>query len=221
MRVLLVEDDAAISAHVMSTLIEAGLEVELSDNGPDAWEIGSEGLHDVIVLDLGLPGLDGMTILKRWRREGLEVPVIVLTARGSWMERVDGFEAGADDYLPKPFRSEELLARIKALLRRARPRGGGKLAHGALQFDENAMSAKINGTAVDLSPLEARALLYLLQRPGKVISPSELAEQVQGRGEDSGNNAVEALVARLRKKLGADMILTRRGFGYYLPEHAE
>ena len=116
MRVLLVEDDAAIAAHVTATLTDAGLEAEVSDNGPDAWEMGSEGQHDIIVLDLGLPGIDGMTILKRWRREGLEVPVIVLTARGSWMERVDGFEAGADDYLPKPFRSEELLARIKALL---------------------------------------------------------------------------------------------------------
>ena len=218
MRVLLVEDDPSISAHVKNSLIESGLNVDVVDNGPEAWEQGSDGNHDLIILDLGLPGLDGMTVLKRWRREGLEKPVIVLTARGSWMERVDGFEAGADDYLPKPFRSEELIARVKALLRRSKPKEAARLLNGNLQFDEAAMSLKVDGRSVDLSPLEARALHYFMQRPGKVISPSELADQVQGRGEDSGNNAVEALVARLRKKLGADQILTRRGFGYYMPE---
>ena len=220
MRALLVEDDTAIASYVRSSLIEAGLDVEVADNGPDAWEKGADGTHDIIVLDLGLPGLDGMTVLKRWRREGLETPVIVLTARGSWMERVDGFEAGADDYLPKPFRSEELIARVKALLRRSRARPNGSLAVNALQFDENTMAVKRDGKAVDLSPLEARAVLYFMQRPGKVISPAELAEHVQGRGEDAGNNAVEALMARLRKKLGAETFLTRRGFGYYLPEHS-
>lgn len=218
---LLVEDDPAISAHVRNTLSEAGFVVEVADNGPDAWERGVEGEHDIVVLDLGLPGLDGMTILKRWRREGMDKPVIVLTARGSWMERVDGFEAGADDYLPKPFRAEELVARMKALLRRAKPTGGAKLSSGRLLFDENTMTVRCDGKSVDLSPLESRALHYFLTRPGKVVSPSELSDQVQGRGEEGGNNAVEAMIARLRKKLGSDIILTRRGFGYYMPETAE
>jgi two-component system, OmpR family, response regulator len=137
------------------------------------------------------------------------------------MERVDGFEAGADDYLPKPFRSEELIARIRALLRRFGPIKTGILSNGRIQFDENSMSAKLHGRPVELSPLEAKALQYLLHRPGKVVSPAEISENVQGRNDEAGNNAVEAMITRLRKKLGADTILTRRGFGYYIPGYLE
>ncbi len=221
MRLLLVEDEKAIADHVTISLIDAGFDVQHVDNGPDAWELGGEGSFDAIVLDLGLPGLDGMTLLKRWRREGLETPVIVLTARGSWMERVDGFEAGADDYLPKPFRTEELIARIRALLRRSGSNKTKRLSNGRIQFDENSMSATLDGRPLDLSPLEAKALQYLLVRIGKVVSPSELSENVQGRSDEAGNNAVEAMITRMRKKLGSDAILTRRGFGYYIPEHTQ
>jgi two-component system, OmpR family, response regulator len=221
MRLLFAEDEKAIADHVLNSLSDAGFEVQHVDNGPDAWELGGESKFDAIILDLGLPGLDGMTLLKRWRREGVETPVIVVTARGSWMERVDGFDAGADDYLPKPFRTEELIARIKALIRRAGPRSAGRLSNGRVQFDENSMSAKLDGKPLDLSPLEAKALQYLLARCGKIISPGELAENVQGRSDEVGNNAVEAMITRLRKKLGVDIILTRRGFGYYIPEHLQ
>ncbi len=221
MRLLFAEDEQAIADHVQSALQDAGFDVHHVNNGPEAWELGSDGDFDAIILDLGLPGLDGMTLLKRWRRDGVETPVIVLTARGSWMERVDGFEAGADDYLPKPFRTEELIARIRALLRRAIPKSSGRLSNGRIQFDENNMSVKLDGKALDLSPLESKAVQYLLLRAGKVIAPSELAENVQGRSDEAGNNAVEAMITRLRRKLGSDAILTRRGYGYYMPEHLE
>lgn len=221
MRVLLAEDDQSISSHVCDALSAVGYLVESVKSGPQAWEAGSEQNHDVIILDLGLPGLDGLTILKRWRKDGVETPVIVLTARGSWMERVDGFEAGADDYLPKPFRTEELLARIKALLRRATPRKSSSLSNGRLSFDEASMQASIDGKPLDLSPIEARAVQMFLQRAGTVVSPADIANHVQGRGEDASANAVEAMIARLRRKIGADAILTRRGFGYYIPEKSE
>lgn len=220
MRLLFAEDDQAIAEHVILSLQASGYSVEHVSTGPDAWELGSDGTFSAIILDLGLPGLDGLTILKRWRREGMETPVIVLTARGSWMERVDGFEAGADDYLPKPFRSEELLARIKALLRRSTPRKSTTLSNGRIQFDEASMQASLDGKPLVLSPLEARALQHFLNNVGSVVSPADIAAHVQGRGDDATTNAVEAMIARLRKKLGADAILTRRGFGYYIPGNA-
>ncbi len=217
MKLLFAEDDKAIAGHVTASLEAAGYFVEHASTGPDAWELGYEGSHSAIILDLGLPGLDGLTILKRWRKEGMETPVIILTARGSWMERVDGFDAGADDYLPKPFRTEELLARIKALLRRSAPKKSTTLSNGRIHFDEATMQASLDGKPLDLSPLEARALQLFLHKAGAVVSPVEIATHVQGRGEDATTNAVEAMIARLRKKLGTDTILTRRGFGYYIP----
>lgn len=217
MKLLVAEDDSAIAGHVIQAFSDAGYAVDAVSTGPEAWEMGSEGGYAAIVLDLGLPGLDGLTILKRWRREGIDTPVIVLTARGSWMERVDGFEAGADDYLPKPFRTEELIARLKALLRRSAPRKTVTLSNGRISFDESTMQASLDGKPLDLSPLEARALQLFLHKAGTVVSPVEIATHVQGRGDDVTNNAVEAMIARLRKKLGPDTIMTRRGFGYYVP----
>jgi two-component system, OmpR family, response regulator len=221
MKLLLAEDDPAIAGHVIAALEGAGFTVEHADTGPDAWELGSaDSTHSAIILDLGLPGLDGLTILKRWRKDGIDTPVIVLTARGSWMERVDGFDAGADDYLPKPFRTEELLARVRALLRRTSPRKTAALTNGRISFDEASMQGSLDGQPLNLSPLEARALQLFLHRAGSVISANEIATHVQGRGDDASNNSVEAMIARLRKKLGADAILTRRGFGYYIPGSA-
>jgi two-component system, OmpR family, response regulator len=216
MRILLAEDDPTIARHLMDALELAGYQVENLANGLEIWEKGSEGEYDAVILDLGLPGLDGMSILKRWRREGNDVPVIVLTARASWMERVDGFDAGADDYLPKPFRTEELIVRLRALLRRSASKPAGILSNGSVSLDESTMTASMDGRPVDLSPLECRALQLLLQNLGKIVSPMDIAQYVQGRDDMNSQNAVEAMVARMRKKLGPQSITTRRGFGYYI-----
>ncbi len=216
MRLLLAEDDPTIARHLITSLELSGYQVENLSNGLEIWEKGSEGGYDAVILDLGLPGLDGMSILRRWRREGNDVPVIVLTARGSWMERVDGFDAGADDYLPKPFRTEELLVRLRALLRRSASKPVGILSNGSIALDESTMAASVDGKPIDLSPLECRALQLFLQNLGKIVSPADIAQYVQGRDDMSSQNAVEAMVARLRKKLGPQSITTRRGFGYYI-----
>ena len=216
MRILLAEDDPTIARHLTTSLELAGYQIECLSNGLEIWEKGSEGGYDAVILDLGLPGLDGMSILRRWRKEGNDVPVIVLTARGSWMERVDGFDAGADDYLPKPFRTEELLVRLRALLRRAASKPVGVLSNGSIVLDESTMAASVDGKPIDLSPLECRALQLFLQNIGKIVSPADIAQYVQGRDDMSSQNAVEAMVARLRKKLGPQSITTRRGFGYYI-----
>lgn len=173
---------------------------------------------DVIVLDLGLPGLDGLSILRRWRKAGVQTPVLVLTARGSWMERVDGFDAGADDYLPKPFRSEELLARLRALLRRARTvKPTQAIGAGRFTIDKAAMRISFDGAPLALTPLEYRLLECLIDRAGEIMTPYELAEKVQGRDDATAKNAVEAIVTRLRRKTAPDAIENRRGFGYLLP----
>ena len=216
MRILLAEDDPTIARHLTTSLELSGYQVENLSNGLEIWEKGGEGGYDAVILDLGLPGLDGMSILRRWRKEGNDVPVIVLTARGSWMERVDGFDAGADDYLPKPFRTEELLVRLRALLRRSASKAVGILSSGAISLDESTMAASVNGKPVELSPLECRALQLFLQNLGKIVSPADIAQYVQGRDDLNSQNAVEAMVARLRKKLGPQSITTRRGFGYYI-----
>lgn len=218
MRILLAEDDPNISGHVVEKLTREGYRVDVFPSGPDVWEEGETGDYSAIILDLGLPGMDGLSILKRWRGAGINTPVLVLTARGSWMERVDGFDAGADDYLPKPFRTEELLARLRALLRRAGAATARVTSTERFTLDEGARRVTFDGRELDLSPLEYRMIALFMGRPGEVFSPAELASQVQGRDDDAAKNAVEAMVARLRKKTDADAIETRRGFGYVLPE---
>lgn len=218
MRILLAEDDPNIAAHVASRLEAEGYGVDTLSHGPDVWEQGESGNYALVILDLGLPGMDGLSILKRWRQAGLETPVLVLTARGSWMERVDGFDAGADDYLPKPFRAEELLARLRALLRRAGPRVASVRAAGRFTLDEAGRRVTFDGQPLDLSPLEYRMLALFVERKGQVVTPLELASHVQGRDDDAAKNAVEAMIARLRKKTESGAIETRRGFGYVLPD---
>ncbi|OOG68490.1 DNA-binding response regulator [Sinorhizobium sp. A49] len=218
MRILLAEDDHNIATHVVTKLEAEGYGVDTLGNGPDVWEQGENGTYAAIILDLGLPGMDGLSILKRWRKAGLETPVLVLTARGSWMERVDGFDAGADDYLPKPFRAEELVARLRALLRRGGPRLQSVRSAGRFTLDETTRRVTFDGQVLELSPLEYRMIALFMERKGQVLTQLELASHVQGREDDAAKNAVEAMIARLRKKTESSAIETRRGFGYLLPD---
>ena len=221
MRLLLAEDDADIAKHTMAGLSAEGYSVDHCSRGPEVWDRGETGDYAAIILDLGLPGMDGLSILKRWRAAGVDTPVLVLTARGSWMERVDGFEAGADDYLPKPFRSEELLARLKALLRRAVRAPVAPAAAGRFVIDDSAKRVTFDGQTLDLSPQEYRLVALLIRERGRVLSPIEIANHVQGRDDDTAKNAVEAMIARLRRKTDPSAIETRRGFGYCMPDSRE
>ncbi|MEQ9258641.1 MAG: response regulator transcription factor [Roseovarius sp.] len=218
MRALAVEDDPRIAADVAAALAGAGFTTQTCGDGEEAWFLGDTEDFDLIVLDLGLPGMDGLSVLKRWRAGGCETPVLVLTARGAWQERVEGIEAGADDYLPKPFRMEELVARARALVRRAAGRGGAVQEAGALSLDTNRMTASVRGVPVPLTALEYRLLAYLVLNRDRVIAPTELLEHLYGDDDAREANALEAVVARLRRKLGAGIIGTRRGFGYFIEE---
>ncbi|MBB4285476.1 response regulator transcription factor [Roseospira goensis] len=218
MRILLVEDDARIAADTAQALERAGYRVETCGDGEEAWFLGDTEDYDLIVLDLGLPGMDGLAVLKRWRAGGRQTPVLVLTARGSWTERVEGIDAGADDYLPKPFRMEELIARVRALIRRSAGHGAAVIAAGRLSVDTRAMTVAVDGVPVPLSPLEYRLVAYLVHHHGRVVPPPELLDHLYGDDDAREANALEAVVTRLRRKLGAGVIETRRGFGYTLAD---
>lgn len=217
MRVLVVEDDPRIARRLTSILQEAGYAVDYEKNGEEAWFRGDTEDYDAIILDLGLPQMDGLTVLKKWRESGRGVPVLILTARGAWAERVAGIDAGADDYLAKPFVMEELLARLRALLRRAAGRASPLLAIGRVVLDTRQMRITLDGDPIALSPLEYRCLSYLMHHAGRVVPPTELMEHLYAHDHDREPNAVEVLIGRLRKKLGVDLIETRRGFGYVIP----
>ncbi len=221
MRILVVEDEAKIAADVVQALGAAGYLAESVQDGEEAWFKGDTESYAAVVLDLGLPRLDGITVLKRWRASGIKTPVLVLTARGAWTERVEGIDAGADDYLPKPFQMEELLARIRALVRRAAGQATATLAAGKVLLDTRQMRVTVDGAPVALSPLEYRLLSYLLHNRGKVVSQSELSEHLYAEGLDRDSNSLEVLVGRLRRKLRVELIETRRGFGYLVPEGRE
>ena len=220
MRVLLVEDDRRIAADVAQVLGAAGYVVEVVGDGEEAWFRGGTENYAAVILDLGLPGMDGLSVLKRWRAEGRHTPVLVLTARGSWAERVDGIDAGADDYLPKPFHMEELLSRLRAIVRRSAGHASSVVSAGGITLDERQMKVSVRGAPIALSPLEYRVIAYLLLHRGRVVSQQELDENVYGHGEDHDSNALEVLVGRVRKKVGPDLIEARRGFGYLIPEPA-
>lgn len=218
MRLLLVEDDRRIASDIESALAAAGYVVETVRDGEEAWFQGDTEDYGAVILDLGLPGMDGLAVLKRWRSNDRHMPVLILTARGSWAERVDGIDAGADDYLPKPFRMEELLARLRSIVRRSAGHSSSVVSAGNITLDERQMKVSVRGVPVALSPLEYRLVVYLLRHRGRVVSPHELDENVYGHAEDHDSNALEVLIGRVRKKLGPDLIETRRGFGYLVPE---
>jgi DNA-binding response OmpR family regulator len=220
MRVLLVEDDRKIAGNVARVLAADGYVVETVSDGEEAWFRGDTEDYGAIILDLGLPKMDGLSVLKRWRANGRRMPVLILSARGSWAERVDGIDAGADDYLPKPFRMEELLARLRSIVRRAAGHASPTLNVGDVMLDERQKRVSVRGIPVTLSPLEYRVVAYLMLHRGRVVSQQELDENVYGGDEPHDSNALEVLVGRVRRKLGTDLIETRRGFGYTVPDRA-
>jgi two-component system OmpR family response regulator len=220
MRVLLVEDDQRIAANVTRVLEVEGYVVETARDGEEAWFRGDTEDYGAIILDLGLPKMDGLSVLKRWRANGRRMPVLILSARGSWAERVEGIDAGADDYLPKPFRMEELLARLRSIVRRAAGHAASTLNVGDVTLDERQKRVIVHGMPIALSPLEYRVVSYLMLHRGRVVSQQELDENVYGGDEPHDSNALEVLVGRVRRKLGTELIETRRGFGYTVPDRA-
>lgn len=214
MRILIVEDEHRIADDIAAAVRACGYIAEIANEGEDAWFRGSTSGYSAIILDLGLPNLDGLTILKRWRKEGLATPVIILTARGAWAERVDGIDAGADDYLAKPFRMEELMARLRALLRRSGGHVQPVITVGPVSVEPRTMRVTVNGLPADLTPLEYRLVSYLSHNLGRVVSQAELSDALYSHDSERSSNAIEALVGRLRKKLRVKLIETKRGFGY-------
>lgn len=216
MRILLVEDEAVIAEDVVSALTDAGFVIDHAREGEAAWFMGDTESYDAVLLDLGLPQLDGLSVLKRWRAAGQTFPILILSARGSWMERVDGIEAGADDYLPKPFEMAELIARLRALIRRSVGVAQPVVTVGDLIVDTRRMSILLAGQPVRVTPLEFRLVDYLVHNMNRAVSAGELSEHLHGLDGAADANAIEAMVSRLRRKLGPDVISTRRGFGYVI-----
>ncbi len=214
MRVLVVEDEALIAESIKTALQEAGFVPEVVTDGNTAWFQGGTEDYSAAVLDIGLPQLDGLSVLRNWRQEKVSIPVILLTAKGSWSERVDGIDAGADDYLVKPFHMEELIARLRALVRRSGVDRTPQLEANGLILDTRQMKVSVNGTPIKVTPLEFRLLNYLLHNRGRVVSQEELATNIYYQDQEPDSNAIEVLVGRLRRKLKAKVIETRRGFGY-------
>lgn len=219
MRVLLVEDDTRIRADVSAALEAAGYVVDSAGDGEDGWFLGDTEVYGAAIIDLGLPKMDGLAVLKRWRAAGRPFPVLVLTARGTWSERVEGIDAGADDYLPKPFQIEELLARLRAIIRRSKGHSAPVVSVGDTVLDGRQMRLTVKGVPVSLSPQEYRLVAYLMLNKGRVVSQQELSEHLQSAHFERESNAVEVLIGRVRRKLPNALIETRRGFGYLVPDN--
>src|SRR5215831_17654490 len=218
MRILLVEDDKDLQRQLKKALIDAGYVVDVAFDGEEGHFLGDTEPYDAVVLDLGLPKMDGVAVLEKWRKDGRKMPVLILTARDRWSDKVAGFDAGADDYLAKPFYTEELLARVRALLRRAAGLASSEIEIGPLRIDTRASRVTVNGNPVKLTSLEYRLLSYLAHHKGKVVSRTELVEHLYEQDFDRDSNTIEVFVGRLRKKLGVNVIQTMRGLGYKLAE---
>lgn len=218
MRLLVVEDDPDINRQLVTALQDAGYVVDAARDGEEGHFLGDTEPYDAVVLDLGLPVLDGVSVLEKWRRAGRKMPVLILTARDRWSDKVAGFDAGADDYVAKPFHMEELLARLRALLRRSAGHATSEISCGPVTLDTKAARVTVNGTAVKLTSLEFRLLDYLMHHKGKVISRGELVEHLYDQDFDRDSNTIEVFVGRLRKKLGVDVLHTIRGMGYCVTE---
>lgn len=216
MRILVAEDHAALAAQLQAALTEAGHAVDVAPDGEEALFLGSTEPYDAVVLDLGLPLRDGLSVLRRWRAEGRTMPVLILTARDAWTEKVDGLNAGADDYLAKPFAMGELLARLQALIRRAHGLARPEITLGELVIDTAGARVTQAGMKVRLTGLEFRLLAYLAHRAGQVVSKTELTEHLYAQDFDRDSNTLEVVVGRLRRKLGDGVIETLRGQGYRL-----
>jgi two-component system OmpR family response regulator len=216
MRVLVVEDDPDLGRQLSDALTQAGYAVDLAPDGEEGHFLGDTEPYDAAVLDLGLPKLDGVRVLEKWRTAGKDMPVLILTARDRWSEKVAGFDAGADDYLTKPFYTEELLARLRALMRRAAGHASAALECGDLRVDTRAARASVNGEPIKLTAHEYRVLSYLMHHQGRVVPRTELVEHIYDQDFDRDSNTIEVFVGRLRRKIGSNRILTERGLGYRL-----
>jgi two-component system, OmpR family, response regulator len=215
-RVLVVEDEPRLSRALAEALAGAGYAVDCAGNGERADQLGATEPYDAVVLDLGLPGTDGLTVLRRWREQGLDMPVLVLTARDSWHDKVRGIDSGADDYVGKPFAMEEVLARLRALIRRAHRQPAPQLRAGDVTLDARTAVVTLRDVPVRLTSHEFRVLSYLMHHAGRVVSQAELAEHIYSEDADRDSNTVEVFIARLRRKLGNEVITTIRGLGYRL-----
>jgi DNA-binding response OmpR family regulator len=214
MRVLVVEDERKIADDIARALSEASYLPEVVGDGEEAWFRGETEDYSAIVLDLGLPKLDGLSVIRRLRTSEIKTPILILTARGSWTERVVGIDAGADDYIAKPFHVEELIARLGAVIRRSGGHTSSVMEAGPIRIDNRRLTVSVDGHPVALSPLEFRAIRYLVHNQGRVVTQAELCEHVYSTDREPDSNAIEVMVGRLRRKIGAGCITTRRGQGY-------
>ena len=221
MRVLVVEDDPDLNRQLTQALEEAGYAVDCAKDGEDGFFLGDTEPYDAIILDLGLPKMDGLTILEQWRRNGKMMPVLILTARDRWSDKVSGMDAGADDYLAKPFHMEELLARMRALLRRSAGHAKAEIECGALRLDTKSARVTHAGVTIKLTSHEYRLLAYLMHHNGRVVSRTELVEHLYDQDFDRDSNTIEVFIGRLRKKIPTDLIHTVRGLGYCLSKDGE
>lgn len=220
MRVLVVEDETSLATQLTAALRRAGYAVDYAADGERADLLGHDECYDAVVLDLGLPKTDGLTVLRRWREAGHAMPVLVLTARGSWHEKVQGIDSGADDYMAKPFRMEELLARLRALIRRSSGQSHPELRCGPLILDPRSGKVTLEGVEVKLTSHEFRVLSYLMHHSRRVVSQGELTEHIYAQDFERDSNTVEVFIARLRRKLGPAFIETVRSLGYRMKAHS-
>jgi two-component system, OmpR family, response regulator len=216
MRLLVVEDDRDLNRQIVTALEGAGYAVDRAYDGEEGWFLGDTEPYDAIVLDIGLPKRDGVAVLEAWRKAGRGMPVLILTARDRWSDKVQGFDAGADDYVGKPFHMEEVLARLRALLRRSAGHATSELIAGPVRLDARAGRVSVNGASVKLTSHEYRLLSYLMHHVGRIVSRSEIVEHLYDQDFDRDSNTIEVFVGRLRRKLGVDIIQTVRGLGYLI-----